>query len=175
MWWNEPRGDRNQLEYCQAGLPCRWWRDEQRLEPGLPHTQWVGNSTRWWRNQMRAKVKYTVENTFLYMVFPGVKCPVPGNVPKGRVTPSLNEYFYRDHIYVRCDQGYKLMMVSYILSVSTVSVCFVIFTWYPYSLLSGGSGDWEFLYYVPKQWTMAPPSARMPQYVQLWAKTIQWL
>ncbi|KAM4735805.1 complement C1r subcomponent-like [Anableps anableps] len=39
-----------------------------------------------------------------------VKCPVPGEVAKGRVTPSLTEYFYRDHIYVRCDQGYKLMM-----------------------------------------------------------------
>uniref|UniRef100_A0A3Q2UEC0 complement subcomponent C1r n=2 Tax=Fundulus heteroclitus TaxID=8078 RepID=A0A3Q2UEC0_FUNHE len=39
-----------------------------------------------------------------------VKCPVPGNVAKGRVTPTLTEYYYRDHIYVRCDQGYKLMM-----------------------------------------------------------------
>ncbi|KAM9723877.1 complement component 1, r subcomponent [Menidia menidia] len=39
-----------------------------------------------------------------------VKCPVPGRVANGRVTPSLTEYFYRDHIYARCDQGYKLMM-----------------------------------------------------------------
>uniref|UniRef100_A0A8C9YQD9 Vitamin K-dependent protein C n=1 Tax=Sander lucioperca TaxID=283035 RepID=A0A8C9YQD9_SANLU len=39
-----------------------------------------------------------------------VKCPLPGNVAKGRVTPILTEYFYRDYIYVRCDQGYKLMM-----------------------------------------------------------------
>ncbi|KAM4568057.1 complement C1r-A subcomponent-like isoform 2-T2 [Fundulus diaphanus] len=39
-----------------------------------------------------------------------VKCPVPANVAKGRVTPTLTEYYYRDHIYVRCDQGYKLMM-----------------------------------------------------------------
>nr|ABU63968.1 Ca2+-dependent complex C1R/C1S subunit [Perca flavescens] len=39
-----------------------------------------------------------------------VKCPLPGNVAKGRVTPTLTEYFYRDYIYVRCDQGYKLMM-----------------------------------------------------------------
>ncbi|XP_061573069.1 complement C1r subcomponent-like [Cololabis saira] len=39
-----------------------------------------------------------------------VKCPMPGKVPRGRVTPSLEEYFYRDQIYVRCDQGYKLMM-----------------------------------------------------------------
>ncbi|XP_070690977.1 ovochymase [Pempheris klunzingeri] len=39
-----------------------------------------------------------------------VKCPFPGNVARGRVTPVLTEYFYRDHIFVRCDQGYKLMM-----------------------------------------------------------------
>ncbi|XP_027869087.1 complement component 1, r subcomponent isoform X1 [Xiphophorus couchianus] len=39
-----------------------------------------------------------------------VTCPVPGEVAKGRVTPSLTEYFYRDYIFVRCDEGYKLMM-----------------------------------------------------------------
>ncbi|XP_068591550.1 ovochymase [Cebidichthys violaceus] len=39
-----------------------------------------------------------------------VKCPFPGNVAKGRVTPILTEYFYRDYIFVRCEQGYKLMM-----------------------------------------------------------------
>uniref|UniRef100_A0A4W6CUB6 complement subcomponent C1r n=1 Tax=Lates calcarifer TaxID=8187 RepID=A0A4W6CUB6_LATCA len=39
-----------------------------------------------------------------------VQCPMPGNVAKGRVTPILSEYFYRDHIFVRCDVGYKLMM-----------------------------------------------------------------
>ncbi|KAG8009967.1 Complement C1r-A subcomponent [Nibea albiflora] len=39
-----------------------------------------------------------------------VKCPFPGKVAKGRVTPALSEYLYRDHIFVRCDQGYKLMM-----------------------------------------------------------------
>uniref|UniRef100_A0A671WKS8 Vitamin K-dependent protein C n=1 Tax=Sparus aurata TaxID=8175 RepID=A0A671WKS8_SPAAU len=38
-----------------------------------------------------------------------VKCPFPGNVAKGRVTPTLTEYLYRDYIFVRCDQGYKLM------------------------------------------------------------------
>ncbi|XP_029958965.1 complement component 1, r subcomponent isoform X2 [Salarias fasciatus] len=38
-----------------------------------------------------------------------VKCPVPGNIANGRVTPRLTEYFYRDYIYVRCDQGYKIM------------------------------------------------------------------
>uniref|UniRef100_A0A8C2WI92 Complement component 1, r subcomponent n=1 Tax=Cyclopterus lumpus TaxID=8103 RepID=A0A8C2WI92_CYCLU len=39
-----------------------------------------------------------------------VKCPFPGNMANGRVTPILTEYFYRDYIFVRCDQGYKLMM-----------------------------------------------------------------
>ncbi|XP_059196176.1 complement C1r-A subcomponent-like [Centropristis striata] len=39
-----------------------------------------------------------------------VKCPIPGSVDKGRVTPLLPEYLYRDYIFVRCDQGYKLMM-----------------------------------------------------------------
>uniref|UniRef100_G3P746 complement subcomponent C1r n=4 Tax=Gasterosteus aculeatus aculeatus TaxID=481459 RepID=G3P746_GASAC len=39
-----------------------------------------------------------------------VKCPFPGNLANGRVTPILTEYFYRDYIFVRCDQGYKLMM-----------------------------------------------------------------
>ncbi|KAG7216990.1 hypothetical protein INR49_001644 [Caranx melampygus] len=39
-----------------------------------------------------------------------VQCPVPAKVAKGRVTPVLTEYFYRDYIYVRCDQGYKLMV-----------------------------------------------------------------
>ncbi|XP_074539378.1 transmembrane protease serine 9-like [Halichoeres trimaculatus] len=39
-----------------------------------------------------------------------VKCLFPGTVAKGRVTPIIDEYFYRDYISVRCDQGYKLMM-----------------------------------------------------------------
>uniref|UniRef100_A0A673A7A1 complement subcomponent C1r n=1 Tax=Sphaeramia orbicularis TaxID=375764 RepID=A0A673A7A1_9TELE len=42
-----------------------------------------------------------------------VKCPSPGSVPQGRVTPVLAEYFYRDYVFVRCDQGYKLMMNGY--------------------------------------------------------------
>lgn len=44
----------------------------------------------------------------------GVKCPLPGNVANGRITPSatqMGEYLYRDYIYVRCDTGYKLMKV----------------------------------------------------------------
>ncbi|KAF3839241.1 hypothetical protein F7725_017958 [Dissostichus mawsoni] len=40
---------------------------------------------------------------------PGVKCPFSGSVDNGRVTPDLSEYLYRDYIFVRCDQGYKLM------------------------------------------------------------------
>lgn len=39
-----------------------------------------------------------------------VKCAGPGTVHKGRVTPILDEYFYRDYIFMRCDTGYKLMM-----------------------------------------------------------------
>ncbi|XP_058503766.1 uncharacterized protein LOC131471288 [Solea solea] len=38
-----------------------------------------------------------------------VPCPLPGSIAKGRVTPNLPAYLYRDYIYVRCDQGYKLM------------------------------------------------------------------
>lgn len=49
---------------------------------------------------------------YMFLLFPGVKCPSPGSVAKGRVTPNLSEYLFRDYIYVRCDQGYKLMMVS---------------------------------------------------------------
>ncbi|XP_068425833.1 transmembrane protease serine 9 [Clinocottus analis] len=39
-----------------------------------------------------------------------VKCPFPSNMAKGRVTPLLTEYFYRDYIFVQCDPGYKLVM-----------------------------------------------------------------
>ncbi|KAM3613615.1 uncharacterized protein V6R79_002395 [Siganus canaliculatus] len=39
-----------------------------------------------------------------------VECPFPGKMANGRVTPALSEYLYRDYIYVRCDEGYKLMM-----------------------------------------------------------------
>ncbi|XP_051263035.1 uncharacterized protein LOC127367322 [Dicentrarchus labrax] len=38
-----------------------------------------------------------------------VQCPFPGKVGRGRVTPVLTEYLYRDYISVRCDPGYKLM------------------------------------------------------------------
>uniref|UniRef100_A0A668USN4 Vitamin K-dependent protein C n=2 Tax=Oreochromis aureus TaxID=47969 RepID=A0A668USN4_OREAU len=39
-----------------------------------------------------------------------VKCPHPGSVTKGRITPDLNDYFSGDSIHVTCDQEYKLMM-----------------------------------------------------------------
>lgn len=45
------------------------------------------------------------------LYFQGVRCPHPGSLAHGRVTPTLNEYLYRDYIFVRCDTGYKLMMV----------------------------------------------------------------
>lgn len=42
----------------------------------------------------------------------GVSCPFPGSVTNGRVTPVFTQYLYRDYIHIRCDQGYKLMMVK---------------------------------------------------------------
>uniref|UniRef100_A0A8C6WHF9 Vitamin K-dependent protein C n=1 Tax=Neogobius melanostomus TaxID=47308 RepID=A0A8C6WHF9_9GOBI len=39
-----------------------------------------------------------------------VRCPAPGTVARGRITPTLDEYLYRDYIFVRCQTGYKLMM-----------------------------------------------------------------
>lgn len=51
-------------------------------------------------------------NIWLSMMFPGVKCPAPSSVTNGRVTPVMAEYFYSDYIFVRCDQGLKLMMVK---------------------------------------------------------------
>ncbi|KAK2844746.1 hypothetical protein Q5P01_011405 [Channa striata] len=39
-----------------------------------------------------------------------VNCPLPGKVANGRVTPSWTQFLYRDYIFVRCFQGYKLMM-----------------------------------------------------------------
>lgn len=58
----------------------------------------------------------------LLVCISGVKCPLPGNVAKGRVTPRLAQYLYRDYIFVRCDPGYKLMKVGHepLRSVSTI-------------------------------------------------------
>ena len=41
-----------------------------------------------------------------------MQCPVPSSVTNGRVTPVFPRYLYRDYIQVRCDKGYKLMMVD---------------------------------------------------------------
>ncbi|XP_076010741.1 uncharacterized protein c1s.2 [Genypterus blacodes] len=38
-----------------------------------------------------------------------VKCPDPSSVAKGTITPVMDEYLYSDYIFVRCNQGYKLM------------------------------------------------------------------
>lgn len=100
----------------------------------------------------------------MFIVRLGVKCPVPGKVAQGRVTPSLTEYFYRDHIYVRCDQGYKLMMVhlkfySMFFNWNSVLLHCHFFYW------SGWWGDRKLLCHVSKQRRVAPPTAWMPQYV----------
>lgn len=44
--------------------------------------------------------------------FTGVKCPNPGKISNGKVTPTFPQYLYRDYIQVYCDPGYKLMMVN---------------------------------------------------------------
>uniref|UniRef100_A0A665TZD8 Vitamin K-dependent protein C n=1 Tax=Echeneis naucrates TaxID=173247 RepID=A0A665TZD8_ECHNA len=79
-----------------------------------------------------------------------VRCPFPDKVAKGRVTPMLTEYFYRDYIFVRCNQGYKLMMDGHeIESFSTMCQhngqwhltlpeCHIIDCGEPEPLLNGG-------------------------------------
>ncbi|XP_027145521.1 LOW QUALITY PROTEIN: complement C1r-A subcomponent-like [Larimichthys crocea] len=64
------------------------------------HTDYEGLSHGW-------SLEYTTNE---------IKCPLLGNVSKGRVTPVLNEYFFRDYIYVTCDQGYRLMMDGHEIS-----------------------------------------------------------
>ncbi|XP_061531448.1 complement C1r-A subcomponent [Phycodurus eques] len=39
-----------------------------------------------------------------------VRCPHPGRVTNGRVPSLLTEFFYRDYIFVQCNQGHRLMM-----------------------------------------------------------------
>ncbi|KAK2902891.1 hypothetical protein QQF64_010244 [Cirrhinus molitorella] len=39
-----------------------------------------------------------------------VRCPNPGNIDNGKVTPNFAQYLYRDYIHVRCNPGFKLMM-----------------------------------------------------------------
>ncbi|KAM4600919.1 complement component 1, r subcomponent [Polymixia lowei] len=58
------------------------------------HTDWAGLSQGW-------SLDYSTHR---------VSCPFPSGVGNGRVTPVFTDYFYRDYIHVRCEQGYKLMM-----------------------------------------------------------------
>lgn len=93
------------------------------------------------------------------MMFSGVKCPFPGKIAKGRVTPVLHEYLFRDYIYVRCDSGYKLMMVRWHLSKSksqhqkSAWLSWQILSWYftSYRLFSVRTG---------KSWRVSPPCAK---------------
>ncbi|KAM6968309.1 complement component 1, r subcomponent [Aplochiton taeniatus] len=57
------------------------------------HTDWAGQSRGW-------SFFYTTQR---------VECASPGGLNHGRVTPVFPQYFYRDYIQVRCDDGYKLM------------------------------------------------------------------
>ncbi|KAL0985107.1 hypothetical protein UPYG_G00152980 [Umbra pygmaea] len=58
------------------------------------HTDWAGLSKGW-------SLHYTTQR---------VRCTSPSSVMNGRVTPNFPQYFYRDYIQVRCNDGYKLMM-----------------------------------------------------------------
>ncbi|XP_062848642.1 complement C1r subcomponent-like isoform X2 [Trichomycterus rosablanca] len=39
-----------------------------------------------------------------------VECKLERKITNGKITPNFPKYFYRDYIYIRCDNGYKLMM-----------------------------------------------------------------
>uniref|UniRef100_A0A8C4F3U5 complement subcomponent C1r n=1 Tax=Dicentrarchus labrax TaxID=13489 RepID=A0A8C4F3U5_DICLA len=71
-----------------------------------------------------------------------MQCPFPGKVGRGRVTPVLTEYLYRDYISVRCDPGYKLMTVRLNLQClilnSNMFMCHLIDCGEPKPLLNGG-------------------------------------
>ncbi|KAL6488935.1 hypothetical protein MHYP_G00026760 [Metynnis hypsauchen] len=58
------------------------------------HTDSAGQSRGW-------SLHYTTQR---------VECKLEKSISNGRVTPDFPQYFYRDYIHVRCDQGYKLMM-----------------------------------------------------------------
>ncbi|XP_072536022.1 complement C1r-A subcomponent-like isoform X1 [Salminus brasiliensis] len=58
------------------------------------HTDSAGQSYGW-------SLDYTTQR---------VECKLDKSIGNGRVTPDFPEYFYRDYIQVRCDQGYKLML-----------------------------------------------------------------
>ncbi|XP_066540006.1 complement C1r-A subcomponent-like isoform X2 [Hoplias malabaricus] len=58
------------------------------------HTDGAGQSRGW-------SLHYTTQR---------VECKLEKSISNGRVTPDFPQYFYRDYIHVRCDEGYKLMM-----------------------------------------------------------------
>ncbi|KAI4896909.1 hypothetical protein NFI96_031595 [Prochilodus magdalenae] len=57
------------------------------------HTDGAGQSRGW-------SLHYTTQR---------VECKLEKSITNGRVTPDFPQYFFRDYIHVRCDQGYKLM------------------------------------------------------------------
>ncbi|KAI7806391.1 complement C1r-A subcomponent [Triplophysa rosa] len=78
-----------------------------------------------------------------------VKCPNPGKISHGKVTPTYPQYLYRDYIQVYCEPGYKLMMgekeIKSFLSMCqsngqwhmTLPACRIIDCGRPKSLLNG--------------------------------------
>ncbi|KAG8009969.1 Complement C1r subcomponent, partial [Nibea albiflora] len=114
-----------------------------------------------------------------------IKCPLLGNVSKGRVTPVLNEYFFRDHIYVTCDQGYRLMMDGH--EISTFSAmcqsdgqwqlplpkCQIIDCGEPKSLLNGGMNfmsGFQNQYHSVVQYHCDEPFYTLPRHVDVCGK-----
>ncbi|MBN3309092.1 C1RA protein, partial [Amia calva] len=49
-----------------------------------------------------------------------VQCPSPSGITNGRVSPDFPEYRFRDYITIRCDTGYKMMMVISGLSINSL-------------------------------------------------------
>ncbi|XP_039973439.1 complement C1r-A subcomponent-like isoform X2 [Xiphias gladius] len=92
-WLQITLPDREPIRLCGAKSPG-WITTNSNIVKLDYHTDDEGLSNGW-------SLDYSTHR---------VQCPFPGTVAKGRVTPILTEYFYRDYIFVRCDQGYKLMM-----------------------------------------------------------------
>lgn len=121
----------------------------------------------------RWKTHWAIESSGIWLMLQcllcisGVQCPFPGTLGNGRVTPTLSQYLYHDYIFVRCDTGYKLMMVSWKSPFGSHSHrdanIALIFPVIRFFLIGWGRAT-ELLCYVPKQWALAPPSARVPQY-----------
>lgn len=181
VWERESRSDRNKLQHCQIGLPHWPGRLESWLEPGLQHAQW-GDSRQSGGGNHRNKpmiidrqlkqFDYLMERRVdciiwllcncwrawglqfhLSMLFPGLKCPDPSSVANGKITPAMDEYLYSDYIFVRCDQGYKLMAVKLLFfyichcMIENKNVGLTLQWLLPLSI-AGWCGDWEFLYCV---------------------------